>query len=109
MNVELESPQPGIWTTSTLHDQSGAQDFPTVSANNLQMAVSGRHVLEGASVYVNGRRVEAHVRCVSGELPSCDDEALLVELEQRPKTGLNLLQLQNPQGLFTNDFIFFSE
>jgi hypothetical protein len=43
-------------------------------------------------------------------MPDCDGEILTVDLAALPQPGgLHFLQLQNPQGLFSNDMLFFSE
>jgi len=107
LNVDVDSPQPALWTQSTLQDQSGRQNFPILSAGNTSMRLSGRHVQDGAHVIVDGRRVPATVVCVEGTLPNCGSERIEVRLEMPPETsGIHFLQLQNPGGLFSNDFIF---
>jgi hypothetical protein len=107
INVDVDRPQPAIWTQSTLQDQSGRQNFPILSAGNTSMRLSGRHVQDGAHVIVDGRRVPASVSCVEGEFPSCAFERVDVRLETLPEPpGIHFLQLQNPDGLFSNDFIF---
>ena len=63
------------------------------------MIVSGRHIHPQAHLIVNGRKVE-------GELRLEDNERLQITLHQLPEIGLHFLQLQNPDGLFSNDFIF---
>ena len=63
------------------------------------MTVGGRHIDPQASVVVNGRLTKATVSLES-------DETVKLELEQLPPPGTHLLQIQNPDGLFSNDFIF---
>ena len=90
--------------------QLGKQVFPTVSGDNTLMAVSGRHIVEGAKLYVDGRRVPGAALCHVGEFPVCQLEALDVQLaELPPEPGMHLLQIQNPGGLFSNDYIFHSD
>ena len=63
------------------------------------MVVSGRHLKEGASIIVNGRKVEGTVK-LGGK------ERVEIELASLPSEGMNFIQLQNKDGLFSNDFIF---
>ena len=63
------------------------------------MILGARHVHEGAAVIVNGRRVPAKVRTLRADRIS-------IELETLPAPGMHFLQVQNPAGLFSNDFIF---
>ena len=84
-------------------------DMPSLSAT-ATLRVNGRHLREGASVFVDGRRVDGHVRCESGVLPRCDGETVLVELASAPDPGgVHFLQVQNPGGMFSNDLLFFNE
>ena len=95
----VDDPQPGIWTLSSLHAQSGRQVFPILHKDNQRMTIHGRHLKKGARVYVDGRRVR-------GKVALQKKERLTVELAKLPGKGMHLLQLQNPNGQFTNDFIF---
>ena len=104
-DVDVDHPQPAIWSVGPIEEQRGPQVFPFLSGADNTMVISGRHVEEGAHVVVDGRRVPGTVRCESGALPDCAGERLVVELAARP--GMHFLQLQNPGGLFSNDFIFF--
>ncbi len=63
------------------------------------MAVSVRHLRETAHIYVDGRRV-------AGEL-EVNESTAKIGLASVPTPGMHLLQLQNPNGLFSNDFIFY--
>lgn len=75
---------------------------------NAPMRLRGEHVFEGASVLVDGLRVRGSVQCERGALPNCADNIVVVALDELPaKAGLHLLQLQNPEGLFSNDFPFY--
>ena len=70
------------------------------------MRLSALHVQDGAHVIVDGRRVPATVICVEGTLPNCALERIEARLEMPPETqGVHSLQLQNPGGLFSNEFI----
>ena len=82
-------------------------DFPELYRNE-PMRLRGEHIQPGAHLIVDGRRVPGTVRCEAGELPDCEDDAVIVELVELPdEPGMRLLQVQNPAGLFSNDFVFF--
>ena len=98
-NADYDNPQPGIWAQGPIEKQRGAQKFPVLSKQNKTMVVSGRHLKEGASVIVNGRKAEGSVKLGS-------NERVEIELANLPPEGMNFVQLQNKNGLFSNDFIF---
>ena len=98
-NADYDNPQPGIWAEGPIEKQRGAQKFPVLSKKNKTMVVSGRHLKEGASVIVNGRKVEGSVKLRG-------NERVEIELASLPPEGMNFIQLQNKEGLFSNDFIF---
>jgi YVTN family beta-propeller protein len=98
-NADYDNPQPGIWAQGAIEKQRGTQKFPVLSKQNKTMVVSGRHLKEGASVIVNGRKAEGSVRLES-------NERVEIELANLPPEGMHFVQLQNPDGLFSNDFIF---
>ncbi|MEM7392713.1 MAG: ankyrin repeat domain-containing protein, partial [Verrucomicrobiota bacterium] len=97
--ADLDHPQPGLWTRGALHEQRGRQIFPVLTKETKTMTISGRHVVEGATVFVNGRRV-------SGSVEVQADDGVIVSLDDLPSPGMHFLQVQNPNGLFSNDFIF---
>ena len=75
-----------------------------------EMILEGRHVRDGASLFVNGRRVGGTLGCAAGTLPKCDDEMLVASLAELPQPGgAHFLQAQNSEGLFSNDLMFFSD
>jgi hypothetical protein len=96
---DYDHPQPALWTLSPIHEQVGRQFFPVVFGEDKVLRMSGRHIDEGAHVIVDGRRVPGTVSFRDGEM-------IAVELETLPEAGLHFLQVQNPQGLFSNDFLF---
>jgi len=107
VNTDVNHPQPALWTLSTIQEQSGRQQFPRLLSGASAMIVNGRHIQAGAHLIVDGRRVQGNVTCVSGNLPTCNDARIRVELEAPPEAlGIHFLQVQNPGGLFSNDFIF---
>ena len=108
-NIGHGFPQPGLWPVGEIQTQTRNMDMPSLSAT-ATLRVNGRHVREGASVFVDGRRVDGHVRCESGVLPQCDGETVLVELASAPDPGgVHFLAVQNPGGMFSNDLLFFNE
>lgn len=107
--VDVDNPQPGIWSRGPIQEQRGRQVFPILYGDNTTMGLSGRHIRDGANLYINGRRVPGTVRCAGGELPDCNNEFIEVQLASLPTpAGMHFLQVQNPDGLFSNDFIFHS-
>ena len=66
--------------------------------HNKVMNVSGRHISQSAQLIMDGVPVNSSIRL--GE-----DESVSIELDSLPDTGLHFIQLQNPDGLFSNDFI----
>lgn len=96
--ADVDHPQPALWTLGPIERQRGRQKFPVLYGGNHSMTISGRHLSEDAFLIVDGRRVP-------GEL-SRDGETVVVRLETLPPVGMHLLQIQNPNGLFSNDFIF---
>lgn len=109
--VDYEHPQPGIWDVGLpvvpLFNGGRPAEFPELVANG-PMRLRGSHIFPGANILLNGRRVDGSIRCETGELPSCKDNIILVQLDSLPETiGMHLLQVQNPHGLFSNDLPFF--
>ena len=97
--ADVEHPQPAIWTLGPIERQRGRQQFPILFAGNPSLTISGRHLDADANILVDGRRVAGNVMLEDGE-------KVTVTLASLPQAGMHLLQLQNPGGLFTNDFIF---
>ena len=98
VKADLETPQPALWTLGSLARQTGRQKFPILFEGNQGMTLSGRHLEEDANVLVDGRRVDGSIRI--------DGETIQLRLDELPSVGMHLLQVQNQQGLFSNDFIF---
>jgi hypothetical protein len=99
VRADVEQPQPAIWTLGPIERQRGRQKFPILHAGNNSMTISGRHIREDANVIVDGRRVQGSVKVDAGE-------KVIVSLSTLPSDGMHLLQIQNSDGLFSNDFIF---
>ena len=92
-------PQPVIWTKGPIQAQRGRQQFPILHSKNKTMRMSSRYVRDGVRAFVDGRLVPAQLTRRS--------DSLTIELDSLPEEeGIHLLQIQNPQGMFSNDFIF---
>ena len=98
-NGNQQDPQPAIWTRGSMHAQRGHQQFPFLYQGKQQMTISGHHIDAGAQVIVDGEAVEA-------ELQTEENKTLEITFAELPAVGMHLLQIQNPNGLFSNDFIF---
>ena len=102
-------PQPALWNDTPIQEQTGSVEVAFLSdARTLRM--KGRHVRSGARVFVDGQRVDGQIRCESGSLPNCDNEIVLMEIDEIPAAGgMYLVQVQNPGGLFSNDALVYSD
>ena len=98
VNADHRYPQPAIWTAEPIQKQ-GQQHFPKLHPGRQDMTISARYVDESANLIVDGRRVNGSIQRQDGELIS-------VSLEELPPVGMHLLQLQFPNGMISNDFIF---
>jgi len=98
-NADYDHPQPAIWTLGPIHSQRGRQNFPILYNEKKSMTVSGRHIRKGASLIVDGKKVHGSIRTE-------ENETLIIDLVNLPDPGIHFLQIQNPGGLFSNDFIF---
>ena len=99
VHFDFKTPQPAVWTLGAIESQRGRQRFPVLNRERAQMAVSVRHVEPEARLYVDGRKVPGDIAIKNG--------VARIELASVPRPGMHLLQLQNPDGLFSNDFIFY--
>lgn len=98
----IDHPQPALWTLGPIEKQRGRQDFPILHPERKAMAVSGRHFGDNARLFVNGRRVEGTVSAKTGE----KDEKVVITLAALPPEGLHFLQIQAPDGPFSNELLF---
>lgn len=99
LGTRSSHPQPTLWTEGEIQSQRGHQEFPRLLPGERRMTMGGRHVDPGAFPLLDGRRAEGTVRV--------DGETIVVELATPPADGMHLLQVQNPGGLVSNDFLFF--
>lgn len=95
-------PQPAIWTFGPIEKQRGRQDFPILHPDQKSMTVSGRHFGDDAWVIVNGQRVMGAVSVRKDE----KNEKVIITLDKLPQAGVNFLQIQVPDGQFSNEFLF---
>lgn len=94
----VDHPQPALWTLGPIQNQRGRQDFPVLHPEQKSMTVSGRHLGDDARVFVDGRRVGGTAKCSGGE-------KVTITLDTLPPDGTHLLQVQVPDGPFSNEFI----
>jgi hypothetical protein len=71
---------------------------PTIQAKGID-------VRAGAAIFLDGERVDGEVHCVDGTFTSefCSSELVDIELFAPIDRGLHLIQVQNPQGPFSNE------
>ena len=103
VKVGIDNPQPAIWTLGPIQMQRGRQEFPVLHSGDTTMTISGRHILNGAHLIVDGRRIPGTITAQQGAFFDMD---ITIELETLPPEGMHFLQVQNPDGMFSNDFIF---
>ena len=81
--------------------------FPRRSTNT-PITLQGQHILPGARIFVDGARVDGSVECRSGTLPDCQDDEVILSMAALPhQSGMHLLQVQNPEGFFSNEYLFW--
>ena len=97
-HCDSQDPQPALWTWGPLEQQRGHQLFPQLRPGRLSMVVGARHLQADSAVFVDGRRVAARFEL--------QPETLKLTLSELPAAGLHFLQLRNPDGLFSNEFLF---
>jgi YVTN family beta-propeller protein len=96
--VDVDHPQPALWTLGPMEQQRGRQEFPVLTESNRAMTISARHLEANPLLLVDGRRVEGTARL--------QKDRVVVSLAELPTKGLHFLQLQNPDGLVSNEFLF---
>lgn len=95
---DIAKPQPALWTLGPIEKQTGTQKFPAVYPGHQSMKISGRHIRDNANLFVDGIRAPGSLKA--------NGETIEISLQNLPPTGLHFLQVQNPDGLFSNDFLF---
>jgi len=108
-HVDVDHPQPALWPVGPMEAQTRSVEIPFLSGE-LTLRLNARHLMSGVSIFLDGRRVDGSVRCESGPFPACAGEVVIVQFSAVPAVGgVHFLQLQNPQGLFSNDMMFFDD
>jgi len=107
-NVTVDTPQPALF--SWIEEGLQRSHYPRLPAEN-PMYLQSVHADPASSILVDGRRVSGTLGCpFGGSLPYCDSLVMSVELDEVPSEfGMHLLQLQQPGGLLSNEFLFFVE
>ena len=117
INVGSETPQPALWpywsipgsTSESIESQSPTVEIPFLT-EELTLSFKGRHIQPDSKIYLNGHFVEGTIACETGELPTCDDEIITITFTETPERyGLNFVQVQTTDGLFSNDAMFYSQ
>ena len=109
--VNYAHPQPTIWPLGLpiRPEFPGGRpaEFPELFVNE-PIRMQGKYIFEDANIIVDGRKVGGRVECESGSLPDCANDIILVHLDYLPfGHGVHMLQVQNAEGLFSNDMPFF--
>ncbi|MYF10140.1 MAG: beta-propeller fold lactonase family protein [Gammaproteobacteria bacterium] len=108
VHADAGNPQPALWADGAREAQTRNVAIPFLGADST-LRFKGRHLHDRAALFVNGRRVAGTLGCETGRLPECDVERLVARFVDAPQPGgLHFLQVQNPEGLFSNDMMFFS-
>ncbi len=100
--ADVMSPPPAIWTAGVLHKQRGAQLFPRINGERTSMIISALYIQSGASLFVDGRKVE-------GSIKEAGKDLMEIRFEKLPAKGMRMLQVQNPSSYLSNEFIFYVE
>lgn len=68
------------------------------------VAATGLDVRAAAVVLVDGEPVAGSVSCSGGTFaPFCTTDAVVITVTSAPPAGLHLWQVQNPEGLLSNE------
>jgi len=105
VNSNFNHPQPGLWLPPGRSVPGGAAQRPPVLEDGVIARLFARHVVEGTSVLIDGRRIDATIRCEEGSLPECERERIMIDVAQELPTGEYTLQLHTPGGLTSNEVI----
>ena len=106
--VDVDHPQPGLWTDLTGGGSLRRHALPRLPGDS-PMAFRARHLAATAFALVDGERVDATITCQDGSraLPRCPDEGIHITLAELPAPGQHLIQVMNPGGLASNEVLFF--
>ena len=107
-NTNADFPQPALWPLGEIHAQTRNVQLAELDSD-LRLRVNGRHIHNNAGIFINGNRSPGRVECEAGTLPDCIGEVVVIDLDNAPAGGVQFLQVQNPDGLFSNDMMFINE
>jgi hypothetical protein len=98
------TPQPLLSITDTGDGPMGNPNLALLPGGN-PMSLEGIDVHRDASILVDGQPVIGTLLCLAGSFtPYCDSELVEINLGSIPSpNGLHLLQVQNPQGILSNE------
>jgi DNA-binding beta-propeller fold protein YncE len=108
--VSAATVQPTLWVPAAGEPVlNGRPSLPSFTSSNPgQINLQARNIQPGATPLIDGVPVglDAAITCGTGSLPNCIGTTIRVDLADSPPLqtlGLHLLQLQNPNGLLTNE------
>jgi hypothetical protein len=107
--IAVFAPQPLLSTLGTPNTASpiGDPPLPLLPAfgNPPAFSAFGQFVSTTAGLFVDGLPTSGSIVCGAGSTGGvCNPGPLSIDLANGPGVGLHLLQVQNPAGLFSNDF-----
>jgi YVTN family beta-propeller protein len=107
--VNAGTVQPTLWVpaagTIVSNGRPSLPQFTSTNPGNIPL-LQGRNIQPNAQVLIDGKPValDAPITCAVGTLPNCTTTAIRVDLAASPAgEGMHLLQIQNPNGLLTNE------
>jgi hypothetical protein len=102
-NVGKPGRLPPLLATLGVSGPTGSPDLPVLPGDN-PMTLAGFGVEDGAAIVVDGQPVSGTLACSGGTFsPHCSSEEVVITLDSVPSNGTHLLQLQNPDGLLSNE------
>jgi YVTN family beta-propeller protein len=110
-NVSEANPQPLIApvgaSSGTGVGDLGDPDLPVLPGDN-PMTVEGTNIEAGVVILVDGDvSPGATIDCAQGSgFPTCNNDRFEITLASVPPNGAHVLQVQNPQGLLSNELPF---
>jgi hypothetical protein len=111
-SVNAGTVQPTLWVNAVgTIVSNGRPNLPQFGSGNPPVipgqVLRARDIQPGAKALIDGEPValDAPISCtIGGTLPNCLNPAINLDLAAPPETvGLHVLQLQNPDGLLTNE------
>ncbi len=104
----VDAPQPLLGECvagcSTTTGDPALANFATGAGDPPAFTVIGTAIRSDALIFVNGAPATGVIGCDAGVTASfCNDGNVSVDLDVKPATGLNLVQVQNPAGPLSNE------